>query len=1398
MKKFTLILFTLLALLPVSVWGEVETIEFGGVTYTYTPVTEGTGSATVKSIDQEEVSVTILPSFQTGEPAITYNVTTINNNAFSGCTALQTLTIEAEITSSNFARNVLKDCESLQTLIFKQCSSLSSLDINFIGSTINTSLCIVYGGVKYYHHQAWSAADNYFSVGNGNNNPGYDNTTSAEFSLSILEKVCTIPVTKIADYAFSNTAEDFSINIPKSITTISNLSFIQNKLTDFTVADDNPNYKHVEGVLFSKDETTLICFPTKKGNSYTIPIGVTKIGNDAFNNHQSLSSITIPESVTTIGESAFNNAGIATITFPNGLTTIGASAFNNTNLTTVNFPASLTSIGAKAFKNCSNLETLNFANPNNNLTIGSEAFYNCKLSGNIYLPEKVTTIGRNAFNRSNSTSPPINLYLPSTANFSNAITNDFDNVYRKIDINFESGNKYTTYFSTMDLNLPEGLTAYTIMGVNGTTLTTTPLHSIPQGKAVLLELAEGKTSSDLPEYYGVPSHEAIAQDENISFNTDLFRGSTTTTNLNIIPGNKYILNGDKFVKITQGTLPAFRCYLVLDSEIDIPANYYTFNNDGNSYIYKEDGAFIKKSTNIGSASLSVTDGNNIGTLTVTPKDGFYTHEITMIRSVKASSARAPQKDDSPISLTPTENGADPSGVTTYTFAHTNGATYEVTVDFKKRKSFQNNQVNRIVNLEEYDYTFDGSEKKPEVISVTYDGEIVDPSNYAISYQKNVNAGTGEVHITGKRLYINNFHRTFSIKKRNINQATIKAIPDMTYNGGEIKPIIDIKDVIEGSNIITTNDFEINYKDNINVGKATVTIKSKEINYTSTRELFFNIVPKDLSLKGNKPTIEPIKVQYYTGEPIKPEIVIKDGELTISPDYYDVKYSNNTYEGEATVNITFKGNYKGTAKTTFKIDFKEEKRTLNVDFGNDEWTTYYSSIDLKKVEGLNIFVVTGLNKEKGIDLKTEAIEFIPKNTGVLLQRTDKAKTTFTGKTLPSKTTLEDVTPDKDLFRGTSTGIEDMKTIDGIKYILVNDRFIQAIEGPLPANRCYIFISNDEKEGINHVEEGDADGVIILEEGENSKTAGTVTVSEVSTDGYKTITIKPASVLYATKDEIRVVRSIKNLGQASSRNRAPGIENDLIEISPVDATADPSGTTQYKFKYNNNYNYQVTVDFKKRIDLSKSINNPVVTLNAEDIKDLVYDGKAKTPKVDLVTCNGTTVSPSFYTITYQNNTNAGRPRVIITGKRFLMGSTHAEFSISQRDFSNASIEVNIPDQKYTGLPIEPTVGIVVKDIIIDSDGNETNILKEDDYIFEYKNNIEIGTAIVTIKPAMKNYKGSSRDFTFNIIPATGIDQITIEEQEGQWYDLNGQRINRPTQKGIYILHDKNKKMKKVRVK
>lgn len=1089
--------------------------------------------------------------------------------------------------------------------------------------------------------------------------------------------------------------------------------------------------------------------------------------------------------------------GDITITYSNnknvGTASVAIKANENTNYTgkrTFNYEIiakkmtanEIADIAEQKYSGSEIKPTLTIKNGNITLTEGEDKDYTVAYSNNIIAGEATATV-------------------TFRGNYTGTAEKKFNivDVAETLTINFDSDNSWATYYGSKNLTLPNTVKAYVVTGLNGQEVTPAQIDFIPQETPVLLHRNSGTETS-----FSVTTCSAKELDEGIT-PASILKGTLEDLDITSVSGTKFVLFNDKFIQTNSGTLKGGRCYLT--GTID-GVSTLTIGKGISDVITKEEG---KETNAVGTATVSSSpDMNSNLTLTVKPNSGFYADKenLKVVYSTDAGSARAPEVAGGEVALTPVEGYTDTGKEFKYTFPYTKGYYYQVTVDFQKCVNFQTKETQPTITLEEGTFTYDGTEKKPKVVSVTVTSDkLVENKDYVVSYENNINAGgEAKATITGINHYSSQFNKYFRIAQRDINLVKVEAVKDQTYTGTALEPTIVVTDIVKIDNeevelldkIEDKPDYQIVYADNTNVGTAQVSIVANSINYTGTKTgITFNILPKDLSLEENRPTITVADEQYYTGEPLEPELIIKDGDLLVSTDNYDVEYSNNinetTDDAPAIADITFKGNYKGTVQTTFAIKFKEEKRSINIDFGaNNEWTTYYSPIDLKDVDGVNIFVVTGLNKGKEIDLKTEQISFIPKYTGLLLQRTDKSKTTFTGTTMPSSTTLEGVTPDADLFRGSSTGIEDLSEIEGIKYILLNDHFVQAIEGALPANRCYVHINNNDDEGINHVDEDNPESVIILEEGKSSKTAGKAYIDAVDVNGYKSIIVHPASATYVTKDEIKVVRSIKNPEMAASRNRAPGIENTPVEIIPVDPLADPSNRTEYKFKYDSDYYYQVTVNFQKRINLYDKNSNPKITLKAEDIKDLVYDGSEKKPAVENFTCYGIEVDPINYTISYEDNINAGTPRVVITGRRCLMGETHVEFSIGKRDFDNVTVKEPIPDQEYTGSFIVPK-GIVLEDIV---DGK--NIVNATDYKIVC-NDIEIGPAEVSFLPE-NNYQGKGKGpFSFNIIPATDINQITVDELEGQWFDLSGQRIEgRPTQKGIYILRSKNKKIIKVRIK
>ena len=164
-------------------------------------------------------------------------------------------------------------------------------------------------------------------------------------------------VTKIGDNAFLNCQRLKSVTIPNGVTEIGSAPF-----------SCCANLAEFNGKFATADKRAIIangvfCAYAIRCESteYSVPTGVTKIGDSAFIYGSWLEKVVIPQGVTEIGEYTFcacNN--LQSISIPNSVTTIGYQAFFgcNNNLKSITIPESVTTMGDSVFLDCSVLESV--------------------------------------------------------------------------------------------------------------------------------------------------------------------------------------------------------------------------------------------------------------------------------------------------------------------------------------------------------------------------------------------------------------------------------------------------------------------------------------------------------------------------------------------------------------------------------------------------------------------------------------------------------------------------------------------------------------------------------------------------------------------------------------------------------------------------------------------------------------------------------------------------------------------------------------------------------------------------------------------------------------------------------------------------------------------------------
>lgn len=237
----------------------------------------------------------------------------VSGAAFTGATALEAVTVHPDNQIYASIRGVLYDKVALALVCYPQAIEEYSFEVP--------------DGIKEIGDYAFA------------------------WALELLSVTLPDSIVRIGDYAFLFTdisSVDFlfrletigkgaffgctdltEISLPASLRSIGDEAFAFTALSSFSIIGENPYFQTIDGVLFSKDGTTLVAYPASHQDygTYTIPESVTRIGNSAFS-YALLDQIVLPPSVEFIGEDAFLGSEIDEIKLPDSITYIGEGALD--------------------------------------------------------------------------------------------------------------------------------------------------------------------------------------------------------------------------------------------------------------------------------------------------------------------------------------------------------------------------------------------------------------------------------------------------------------------------------------------------------------------------------------------------------------------------------------------------------------------------------------------------------------------------------------------------------------------------------------------------------------------------------------------------------------------------------------------------------------------------------------------------------------------------------------------------------------------------------------------------------------------------------------------------------------------------------------------------------------
>ena len=565
-------------------------------------------------------------------------------------------------------------------------------------------------------------------------------------------------------------------------------------------------------------------------------------------------------------------------------------------------------------------------------------------------------------------------------------------------------------------------------------------------------------------------------------------------------------------------------------------------------------------------------------------------------------------------------------------------------------------------------------------------------------------------------------------EKTLTGITIKTCPYTTYTAGEqfnkAGMVITAAYDDGSTKDVQPTYFQFTPVDSLTVNDKEVTITYTEGNVTQIAKQKITVNPKALTAN----MVQPIASQPYTGSAIEPTVTVNVGKKTLTAGTdYTVIYKDNTNVGTAKVIVTGKGNYTGSVETKFNITAKALTASMVRDIAAQTYTGSPIVPELTVKDG-----ETALSKDTDYTVKYQNNLNAGTATVTLTGKgnySDSVSKTFTIK-------QKDVTAQRD-----ATDIQvvvDKGTFDAPTFGDVTGTLAYSYDG---ATSYDAIVKKLETLQLG------ATGDIEYTYTANGNYTGTITGKlhfTVVNLPAATITTAPAAKTGLTFNGTEQVLVNAGSGITTGCTLQYRLDGGSYNAELPKATNAGSYTVYYKVKGNN-----TTHSDSSEQSFTVTIAPKTVTAAVSvEPTSYTYTGEAIVPTTVTVK-DGTTVIPaSEYTVTYGNNTNAGKATVTVKdqdGGNYVVSGT-ATFTITKAALS--SVTVSLKGWTYGDTAKTPTVSGNL------GGGNVTYQYKADN-ASTYTSTVPTNAGTYTVKATVAesaNYKAATATGSFTIEPKT----------------------------------------------